>query len=239
MGGILMLSLVYVYCRRIFLKKWFSIIVLLFISFFCLGGTLKQIPSKKLRYVRSWLYQLQNLNLNKVADSRYNMVVMDYSSDGSRRGEYRQSQIRRLKASGKVVLAYLSIGEIENYRFYWRKSWKRTRPSWILFRNQGWAGNYLVRYWKSQWKRILFNRLDSYLYRIMKAGFDGVYLDRVDSYRFWKKRGMSSARQKMIDLVGEISSYVRRGGKGRRYIFVQNAPELAEDNQYLKYVDGI
>ena len=48
--------------------------------------------------VSRWVYQLQNTDLEE------------------------------LKATGKIVLAYVDIGEAEDYRDYWRPEWWRNPP---------------------------------------------------------------------------------------------------------------
>ena len=52
---------------------------------------------------------------------------------GTRR--YSDSDVARLrkKPDGKprLVLAYLSVGEAEDYRAYWKKGWKEKPPAWL------------------------------------------------------------------------------------------------------------
>ena len=40
-----------------------------------------------------------------------------------------------------------SVGEAEDYRFYWRKGWKAGSPSFLGKENPQWKHNYAVRYW--------------------------------------------------------------------------------------------
>ena len=79
----------------------------------------KNASAQTLQDVNSWLYQLQEINIDSIAESSYDLVVIDYSSDGSADGEFTSSQIQQLKNSGKIVLSYMSIGEAEDYRYYW------------------------------------------------------------------------------------------------------------------------
>ncbi len=82
----------------------------------------------------------------------------------------------------RLVICYMSIGEAENYRFYWQNSWNSSKPQWLEAENPDWAGNYKVRYWYPEWQAIIFGNSNSYLDRILSAGFDGVYLDIVDAF---------------------------------------------------------
>ena len=54
--------------------------------------------------------------------------------------------------------------------------------------NPEWAGNYKVRYWDPEWKRIIYGEDDSYLDRIMNAGFDGAYLDIIDAFEYFESK---------------------------------------------------
>ena len=72
----------------------------------------------------------------------------------------------------------MSIGEAEDYRFYWREEWDDSGPSWLDVENADWPGNYKVRFWDSGWQSIMLQYAD----RILAAGFDGVYLDIIDAY---------------------------------------------------------
>jgi cysteinyl-tRNA synthetase len=92
------------------------------------------------------------------------------------------------------VLAYLSIGEAESYRYYWHREWDRLgdgvpdagAPAWLEGENPQWRGNYKVRYWDPGWRSILYGRSDAYLDGIISRGFDGVYLDLVDAYLYFE-----------------------------------------------------
>ena len=72
---------------------------------------------------------------------------------------FNREQIEGLKVKkngGKrIVIAYLSIGEAEDYRFYWKKEWNKNKPDWIVSENENWSGNYIVKYWKLEWKEII------------------------------------------------------------------------------------
>jgi cysteinyl-tRNA synthetase len=94
----------------------------------------------------------------------------------------------RLKPDGtqRLLIAYLSIGEAESYRYYWQEDWNTTQPYWMEQENKQWEGNFKVRYWEQDWKDILIGNKDSYLKKIVDAGFDGVYLDVVDAYEYFE-----------------------------------------------------
>ena len=66
-----------------------------------------------------FVYQLQRINLEAIGETRFDLVIMDYSRDGSDERKFTAPQIRTLKSSPggpKTVLSYMSIGEAEDYR---------------------------------------------------------------------------------------------------------------------------
>jgi cysteinyl-tRNA synthetase len=95
------------------------------------------------------------------------------------------------KAGGgrRLVLCYLSIGEAEDYRPYWKPSWSKTPPPFLGVEDPNWKGNFAVRYWDPAWQSILMDGPDSPLSKILAVGFDGVYLDKVDEYGWFEEHG--------------------------------------------------
>jgi cysteinyl-tRNA synthetase, unknown class len=97
------------------------------------------------------------------------------------------SQLKTKSNGGtRIVISYMSIGEAEDYRFYWLPSWSPGSPSWIVRENPDWAGNYIVQYWQKEWQDIIFGNDSSYLKKIIDAGFDGVYLDIIDGFEYFE-----------------------------------------------------
>lgn len=194
--------------------------------------------SEPLQAVDDFLYQLQNIDLHAIGATAYDLVIIDYSSDGSDARRFTANQIAALKQSAggeKIVLAYMSIGEAEDYRFYWQASWSPGNPAWLDLENPDWAGNYKVHYWDADWQSIVF----AYLDRLLEAGFDGTYLDIIDAYEYYEQQGRNTAAQEMGDFVANIAAYAHDRDPDF-LIFVQNAPELASRiPSYLNSVDGI
>lgn len=81
----------------------------------------------KLEGIRSWGYQLQRIDPERVARSPYDLMVVDYSRSGKEVGRLTPADIRLMQTrpdgGRRIVLAYLSIGEAEDYRYYWRDDW--------------------------------------------------------------------------------------------------------------------
>src|ERR1700730_9851055 len=76
---------------------------------------------------KSWGYQLQNVDPQEIAAAPYDMFVIDYSRDGSDAQALTADEVAKLKikpdGERRIVLAYLSIGEAETYRYYWKRHW--------------------------------------------------------------------------------------------------------------------
>jgi len=94
----------------------------------------------------------------------------------------------KTKANGgsRLVLGYMSIGEAEDYRYYWDESWLDNEPDWLDEENRQWEGNYKVKYWNEDWQAIIYGNDQSYTKRILDAGFDGVYLDIIEAFEHFE-----------------------------------------------------
>jgi cysteinyl-tRNA synthetase len=126
--------------------------------------------------------------LGAIQDTDYDVVIIDLFDNDS--AELTAADVTSLKmkkdGGSRIVIAYMSIGEAEDYRYYWKKSWETSPPSWLAGENPDWPGNYKVRYWDSNWQSIIYGNEESYLAKILNAGFDGVYLDLIDAYEYFE-----------------------------------------------------
>lgn len=126
--------------------------------------------------------------IDAIAASDYDIVFMDmFFNDGL---PFSKSMIQSLKTKPKggkrLVVSYMSIGEAENYRFYWKNAWNREPPVWLDKENPNWPGNFKVKYWHPQWQEIIFGSEDAYLDSILGLDFDGVYLDIIDAFQYYE-----------------------------------------------------
>lgn len=171
--------------------------------------------------VDSWTYWLSNPDVGQLAASDHDLVVMDYSADGTDARRFGRDAVAHLQDQGKIVLAYLSVGEAEEYRFYWSASWASAPPDFLGPPNPEWPGAHKVRYWDPAWRRDV---LAPYLDRITAAGFDGAYLDIVDGYWFWSQHGqdLQWAADRMAELAAWVANYARRRSPGRFLVCIQN-----------------
>ena len=124
-----------------------------------------------------------SFNWREMVNSDYDLIIMDYSWDGTHAARFSAEDLQELRKNReRLVLCYLSVGEAESYRFYWRDSWRPGQyPEWLGTENPAWPGNYKVRYWHPEWRTIVLG----YLATIRAQGFDGIYLDVVDAFAYW------------------------------------------------------
>ena len=219
------------------------------------GGSVESAADDEavLSLVNDWVYQLQGggdgIDSEAIGETAFDLVVMDYSRDGSEEGEFSRDEIESIKNSTggtKIVLSYMSIGEAEEGRFYFDPT-----ASFIAASNPDFPDNFKVRFWEPEWQAIIFGTADgpdkSYLDRIIDAGFDGVYLDIIDAFEFFGPDGempeRPTAGADMIDFVLAIADYARNiRGIENFLVFPQNGAAILEEeggSDYFAAVDGI
>jgi cysteinyl-tRNA synthetase len=146
--------------------------------------------------VRSFLYVLdpwgfdsREAYLDALRGSDHDLLIIDsYAPEEGADGVTALSAAEvaslgeKARGGARPVVAYLSIGEAEDYRPYWDASWDRDPPDWLDRENGEWPGNYKVRYWMAPWQEIVLAQLDA----ITAAGFDGVYLDIIDAFEYYE-----------------------------------------------------
>jgi cysteinyl-tRNA synthetase len=217
----------------------FFLILILFI------GSCRHVPSSEVApqrtldwsQVNDFLYQLQREDPERIGKTAFDLLVVSISIAGNS-----TEVVPALKHSlggEKIVLCYLSIGQAEDYRYYWEPEWKENPPEWLDEPDPVWTGDYWVRYWHPGWQAIIYGTPESYLDKIIEFGFDGIYLDRVDTYQYYQEKGRENAAREMADFVMDLAAYARERVPGFG-VFPQNAEELGIlFPDYLGTVTGI
>lgn len=197
---------------------------------------------------------------SRLASLNRDIIVIDYSFDGSDARKWTPAQIKQMKMSpsGKTrpVIAYISIGEAENYRHYWKSHWDpdndgkpaRSAPNFLLTLNPNWSGNYKVKFWNSQWQSIVRNNLKT----IQSQGFDGIYLDIVDAFEFFEfapdtgkwhdhKVNPETGNTYRTDMIHWVQSIARftRSTHPDFLIIPQNALQLLESPHYRNIISAV
>lgn len=194
-----------------------------------------------MRRVGRWGAQYQDIDLDAVAASDLDLIVLEPSLDDYYMRFIQPADVERLRrkpdGGRRVVLAYLPVGETDTKRWYWPQEWRQSVPDWVGPDNPDWPGSRHVRFWHPQWRGLVFEQPGSLLDRILDAGYDGALLDRVDAYFDWEDE-RPSAQDDMIDMLADIRRKVDR----RRPDFIlmpQNAEHLMLHARYLDLIDAV
>lgn len=192
---------------------------------------------------RTWSFQLQGINWERVEATIADVAVIDMSSDGGEAGAFSQGQIDRMRSkpgSGDptLLLCYLSIGAAEPWRSYWNPKWIRARPGWMDGAPGEWTGSQLVRYWDQRWQSLVYAQAGSLLERILSLGFDGVVLDGIDTFEHFRALGRQSAPDEMVDFVARIGA--RAWQLNPNFLIVpMNGEELLGSPRYRSVISGL
>ncbi len=144
----------------------------------------------KLEDAKNYLYLINSDNysykssfLSAIASTNYDVVMIDLFFEDEMFTEQELQQIQH-KANGakRLVIAYMNIGSVEKFRYYWQKKWKLHNPKWIQKKYDGYNDEYWVQFWNPEWQNIIFGNENAYLYKILNAHFDGVYLDNIEAF---------------------------------------------------------
>ena len=179
-------------------------------------------------------------------------IVLDADFGGDTSWERADLDAIRSGHSGRKVVAYISIGEAEDYRPYWRKEWgskgklTAAAPAWLGAENPEWKGNYRVKYWNAGWQKLMLALIDD----AMARGFDGVYLDIVDGFETFEQDGnefiddrvnpetKQSYRRDMVDWVKAIAARARAKNPAA-LVIPQNGSQLVVHADFLEVISAI
>ena len=196
---------------------------------------------------------MQDLDVQAAAAAPVDLFVTDATSGAKGGHALSVDDVALLKSkpdgSRRLAIAYLSIGESEDYRpeYFDPEYMTEDAPDWLLKENKTWKGNRLIRFCQEGWQktilgddegRSLYSSLEAApLYRLIELGFDGVYLDRVDVYSEVMKE-CPDAAAKMVEFVARLAAHARK--KNPRFIVIlQNAEELLAYPEMVTAIDAI
>jgi len=187
----------------------------------------------------------------KLKESGRDWIVLDAAFAGDTPWERTDLDTIRSGKAGRQVVAYLSIGEAEDYRPYWQSVWvssgRRTAaaPAWLEIENPEWKGNYQVKYWNAEWQKLILTAIDD----AMARGFDGVYLDIVDGFQTYEQEAYGylddrmnpetkqTYRRDMVDWVKAIAARARAKDPGA-LVIPQNGSQLIVDKDFVDVISA-
>ncbi len=194
----------------------------------------------------------KSLAVERLATCGRDWIILDASFDGEVPWQREDLDAIRRGLPERKVIAYLSIGEAEDYRSYWHKWWSNhstlsaTAPAWLCSENPEWKGNYRVKYWNPDWQKIILDSVDE----LMAHGFDGVYLDIVDGFETFEQEGgqyiddrinpetKQSYRRDMVDWVKAIGIRARQRNP-QALVIPQNGSALLAQADFATAISGI
>ncbi len=212
-----------------------------------------------LQKAKTWMYQLQDLDndaaIQALARSEYPLLVVEpgHNQKDIPFDSERMVQVLHSMPDGRrrLVLAYIDIGQAEDWRTYWADDWvaptstQHGFPDFLISVDpDGWSGCYPVAYWESPWKELWVGA-DGIIAALAKMGFDGVYLDWVEAYDDEQVR--RKAEQAGVDPEQEMIRFVEEiGAVGKKItpdflVVPQNAPFLIDEapERYVRAIDAL
>ena len=212
--------------------------------------------------VSYFAYQLQGLDVDGAVDalvmSNYDMLILEPSNTETGMEWFDTADmVTRCKSSSgatlanKIVVAYINVGEAEEWRTYWQSWWEAPTeteagvPDFIVEADpDGWAGNYPVAYWDSRWQDIIINDENSLLRKAIEDGFDGIFMDWVAGFEEAGIVARAAAdgvdpQVEMINFIQAIRDTARRYNPDF-YVIAQNASDLYVGHpEYFAVIDAI
>lgn len=217
-----------------------------------------------LEEVKYWAYNIADCNTRRQRDelvgSHFDMYVLEpvVTEKGEENfdiaGLIRDIRNHNIKTRDvdPLILAYVDIGQAEDWRWYFEKGWKIGNPEWILGEDpDDWEGCFPVAYWYPAWQNIVIYGYKgrSMVEETLKAGFDGIYMDWVEAFsdesvvKKARQEGVNTARE-MFLFIERIRDYARAASAYANpdyLVIAQNAPDLYEKDpqRYLSLIDAI
>ena len=104
-------------------------------------------------------------------------------------------------STGTEFIAYISLGEAEEYRPYWDQV---AGKGYLIKRNKNWDGSWVVDTRSKQWQTLI---LEQILPRFIKMGFSGIFLDTIDTAIYLEEvhpQQYAGAKENMVAFVKKI-----------------------------------
>jgi cysteinyl-tRNA synthetase len=228
-----------------------------------LGGTLALVGCQdrpgRLAGVETWMYQIQSLDedgaIEVLADTSYPLLVLEPGHNFTEYPYDAEAMVQALRplpdGGERLLVAYIDIGQAEDYRDYWEDGWvaptatERGVPDFLVTVDpDGWSGNYPVAYWDARWKALWLDE-GGIIEALATLGFDGIYLDWVEAYD--DERVIEAAEEAGRDAADEMILFIEQMREaGQRItpdflVIPQNAPYLidAAPERYAAAIDAL
>lgn len=212
----------------------------------------------RLASVSSWAIQLQGLervgSQAALVAARADMVVIEPTRTVRGMEDFAtRALVAAVTASRgdrlprKVCIAYVNVGQAEDYRTYWQSTWRAPTaqapgdPAFLLTLDpDGWPGNYPVAFWHPTWRAVATELIEA----AARDGFAGAYLDWV--LGFQEPAVVAAAARDgvepttaMVDLLAHLGARAR-AQRPDFCLIAQNAAGLVRlDSRFSSLVDAV
>ncbi|WP_395741385.1 MJ1477/TM1410 family putative glycoside hydrolase [Prosthecobacter sp.] len=238
--------------------KQFAVSLLLGACCLSFAATQPAFAPKSMAYVlqADKLASTREAAVQKLASSDRDLIVIDaaFNSDG----DWTPEEIAAIRSgkAGRRVVAYVSVGEAEDYRPYWQETWDANKdgqpdaaaPKFLNTENPDWKGNYRVRYWQPAWQQLMLPAVD----KVATQGFDGIYLDIIDAFEFYEydpatkdwlddRPNPETGRTYREDMIAWVAAIAQRAREKHPGFLVipQNASQLLAHAEYRELISAI
>ena len=159
--------------------------------FFGCAGKKKLTRKAELDDINSWVcVYSSDAQVDEIR--KFDLAVLDSDS---------HPDLAELKESDTLLIGYVSIGEVGDYRWYWNDI--KGKP-WILDKNPNWD-SYMIDVRSDEWHTLLIERI---IPKILAKGFDGIFLDTIDNaeylQRYHPKKKYPMMEAAMVRLIKSI-----------------------------------
>jgi len=124
--------------------------------------------------------------IRNLQNSNYDVIVMPALFHGHEAFHPHDINSLKFKKNGttRIVLAEMNITEASPQMYYWRKSWKKNMPTWISRPSFVNEESFIVRYWHSDWQKLL----GKFLQGIIQTGFNGVFITGIHNHTYFESQ---------------------------------------------------
>lgn len=186
--------------------------------------------AKSLDSVKSFGTYLSGVEIDKVVKAKKDLVIINVADKSSKL--FTAADIKRIKDSGKIVLANFSVGYAESYRWYWKQNWTVNPPAWLGEEKDDEKNKYLVRnLLEKEWLHTIFPAIDT----LVDLGYDGIVLNGLESYIYMG--GAKRLRDNAMEFTIALSSYTKQRNPNFK-IFAKNTELLYKNSAYMDAIDG-
>jgi len=137
----------------------------------------------RIKYIRSFVTYYGAGRLGALA--RYDLAIIQPST-------LTPDEVRELRGRGTLVVAYLTIGEVDPGDPGLADG--TIRPGWLLGTNRNW-GSVFADARRAGWRRLVVRAADD----LLQQGYDGLFLDTVDTAEQFPDTAPG-----MVDLIREL-----------------------------------